>query len=116
MKAESEKPVLKPKRTPHNFTIITENIGKIANGDTFARINYLYQIAHAIYPINPILARNYIKEMREIAQKHVTRIDPTIKRTFCKKCNDLYFMSCNTKFEIISIFQYQGIINNRREK
>ncbi|KAH9508442.1 Ribonuclease P protein subunit p21 [Bulinus truncatus] len=38
-------------------------------------------------PRNIELCRYYIATMRTVAEKHVIRIHPSIKRTYCKKCN-----------------------------
>ena len=99
---ETAEQQLKKKRPAKPYKVLDSDISKIKDGDTHSRVNYLYQLAHTIYPLNPILARRYIQEMREVARKHVVRIDPTIKHTFCKNCGDLFFMSP------AAVFHYQG--------
>ncbi len=92
----------KRKRPKKGSTVVENEAIRMRDGDTLCRVNYLYQLAHAAYPIEPALARNYIKEMRAVARKHVVRIDPSIKHTFCGKCNELFFMSPATKFAYCS--------------
>ncbi|XP_077980609.1 ribonuclease P protein subunit p21-like [Glandiceps talaboti] len=62
----------------------------VPNREAFQRMNFLYQAAHSTLVQNPDnveLARFYIATMRTIAKRLVLRIDPSIKRTICKKCN-----------------------------
>ncbi|XP_070579779.1 ribonuclease P protein subunit p21-like [Ptychodera flava] len=64
----------------------------VPNREAFQRMNFLYQAAHCTLVHNPDnveLARFYITTMRTIAKRLVLRIDPSIKRTICKKCNSL---------------------------
>ncbi|XP_031567119.1 ribonuclease P protein subunit p21-like [Actinia tenebrosa] len=63
-----------------------------ANKDAFTRINFLYQAASitlATNPRNTGLVRFYMNSLTSVAQKNVLRLDPSIKRTVCKKCHSL---------------------------
>ena len=86
------------KRPEKNLVLLDKDIVKAKDGDVNCRINYLYQLAHVIYPLDPLLARSYIREMKSMASKNVVRVDTTIKHTCCKSCGDLFFMSPATIF------------------
>ncbi|KAK7112776.1 ribonuclease P protein subunit p21-like [Littorina saxatilis] len=61
----------------------------LGNKEAYQRINYLYQAAHLCLqqsPSNPEMCRFYINTMRSVAEKHVIRMHPEIKRSICKKC------------------------------
>ncbi|GFO32143.1 ribonuclease p protein component 4 [Plakobranchus ocellatus] len=58
--------------------------------EIFQRVNFLHQAANLVLktdPSNIELCQHYISTMRLVAEKHVIRISPSIKRTFCKSCN-----------------------------
>ncbi|RUS90813.1 hypothetical protein EGW08_001432 [Elysia chlorotica] len=58
--------------------------------EIFQRVNFLLQAANLVLkadPNNVELCRHYIATMRLVAEKHVIRLHPHIKRSFCKKCN-----------------------------
>ncbi|XP_064624274.1 ribonuclease P protein subunit p21-like [Lineus longissimus] len=62
---------------------------KVAYRESSLHMNYLYQLATctlAQNPENTNLVRFYLQTMQSIAKKLVLRIDPSIKRTLCKKC------------------------------
>jgi len=64
----------------------------VAKLDVLQRINYLYQAAHLALKQGPggvTLARFYVQTLVSIAQKNVIRLDPSIKRTLCKRCHSL---------------------------
>ncbi|KAK2179318.1 hypothetical protein NP493_498g00010 [Ridgeia piscesae] len=66
--------------------------GPSTKPEMFTRINFLYQAAHRVLlesPNNTGLVRFYAYTLRSIAMKNVLRLDPTIKRTLCKKCSML---------------------------
>ncbi|CAH1794214.1 unnamed protein product [Owenia fusiformis] len=79
-------------RSRHFFDFIVERKERMMTKPSkipWARINYLYQAAHEVvrtHPNNTELVRQYITNMISIARKHVFRIEPSIKRTICKKC------------------------------
>eukprot|EP00124_Ichthyophonus_hoferi_P004967 Ihof_evm3s627 gene=Ihof_evmTU3s627 len=65
----------------------------LPNKEAYERMNYLYQAAQfallsADHPNVP-LARHYCITLKNIAKRLVLRIDPTVKRTICKRCNCL---------------------------
>ncbi|CEL97800.1 unnamed protein product [Vitrella brassicaformis CCMP3155] len=53
------------------------------------RLNYLYQAAHQIGTKSPALGRYYLATMKEVALKHVIRLEPAVKHSFCKTCCSL---------------------------
>ncbi|XP_005098148.1 ribonuclease P protein subunit p21 [Aplysia californica] len=58
--------------------------------EIYQRVNFLHQAAKLVLkqdPSNYGLCRYYISTMRTVAEKHVIRIHPAIKRTYCKHCN-----------------------------
>lgn len=60
--------------------------------DAYHRINYLYQAAHLIAsqkPQNIDMASSYIHVLKSVRNRRVLKIDPHMKRTFCKKCSSL---------------------------
>jgi len=64
----------------------------VAKLDVLQRINYLYQAAHLALKQGPggaTLSRFYVQTLVSIAQKNVIRLDPSIKRTLCKRCHSL---------------------------
>ncbi|XP_076464320.1 ribonuclease P protein subunit p21-like [Babylonia areolata] len=57
--------------------------------ESYQRINYLYQAAHLCLqqsPPNPEQCRFYIQTLKTVAEKHVIRLHPEIKRSICRKC------------------------------
>ena len=77
--------------------IIENNVSKLQNGKLNCSISYLFQLAHHIYPISKHLSNHYIEEMISIAEKHVIRLDHSIKNQLCKKCHTLYMLSDKTE-------------------
>ncbi|KAL7272344.1 hypothetical protein RUND412_004853 [Rhizina undulata] len=81
------------------------------NGHLYSRINFLYQASHILNgqagpgslttptaasvdapqsstPSDP-LSRFYLSTARAVAKRSVLRLDPSIKRTICKRCDSL---------------------------
>lgn len=62
-----------------------------------ARLSHLYQASTVLAapteagdaPVSPALSRFYLQNLRAIAKKSVMRLDPSIKRTICKRCDSL---------------------------
>ncbi|GIX63066.1 Rpr2-domain-containing protein [Babesia caballi] len=50
---------------------------------------FLLDAAELMGVAYPNVSRGYIRELREIAQKHVIRLHPSFKRVFCRGCNTL---------------------------
>jgi ribonuclease P protein subunit RPR2 len=83
------------------------------NMHLFARLSHLYQASTALSiktttdePANyqscfSNLSRFYISHLRSIAKKSVLRLDPSVKRTICKKCDSLLIpgVSCLHRIE-----------------
>ncbi|CAG9314515.1 RPP21 [Blepharisma stoltei] len=65
------------------------DLNRIPGNEGFRRINFLFQAAIEIFNRSPKIAQLYIKDMRLIAEKLVLRLDPSLKREFCKKCSYL---------------------------
>ncbi|KAJ3315982.1 hypothetical protein HDV04_000190 [Boothiomyces sp. JEL0838] len=58
----------------------------IQNKDIYQRMNFLYQ---AQMHYKHLLPCYFNRQMKQVGRKVVLRIDPSIKRTICKKCNAL---------------------------
>ncbi|XP_013393903.1 ribonuclease P protein subunit p21 isoform X1 [Lingula anatina] len=66
--------------------------GSLPNKDAFQRMNFLYQAAHhalASNPDNVEMVRFYTHSLKNIAKRKVLRLDPSLKRTMCKRCSML---------------------------
>lgn len=61
----------------------------IPNKDGFARASYLLQAAHVMTPKDEIISRMYLRSMDLVTKKNVLKVDPLVKRQFCKKCDRL---------------------------
>ncbi|ORM41989.1 Ribonuclease P protein subunit rpr2 [Babesia sp. Xinjiang] len=66
-----------------------------ANDIHVKRLGFLLDAAELMGNLYPNISRGYVKELREIAQKHVIRLDPSFKRAFCKGCNTLLLPGVN---------------------
>ncbi|RPA79147.1 Rpr2-domain-containing protein [Ascobolus immersus RN42] len=55
-----------------------------------SRINYLLQASQLLHqtPVHK-LSRHYIGTAKSVAKKTLVRLDPSIKRTICKRCDSL---------------------------
>ncbi|XP_017781626.1 PREDICTED: ribonuclease P protein subunit rpr2-like [Nicrophorus vespilloides] len=63
---------------------------KCVGKESFLRMNYLYQLSTLSLKQGQQTASNaYSNLMINISKKSVQRIEPTIKRTICKTCNQL---------------------------
>ncbi|XP_065899312.1 ribonuclease P protein subunit p21-like [Dysidea avara] len=63
----------------------------IPHKEAMLRMNFLYQAAYTAVDSAESFStsRYYINTMKTIAKKLVLRIDPSMKRTVCKRCNTL---------------------------
>ncbi|XP_028415927.1 ribonuclease P protein subunit p21-like [Dendronephthya gigantea] len=64
----------------------------LANKEAYTRMNFLYQASQTVLMENPQnveLSRFYIFTMKNIGQKLLCKIDPSIKRTVCKYCHSV---------------------------
>ncbi|KAG0128310.1 ribonuclease P protein subunit RPR2 [Tuber indicum] len=71
----------------------------------FARLNYLHQSAHLLLTSgSPNLSRNLVSTARTVAKKTVIRFDPSVKRTWCKRCDAVLVpgVSCEHRVENLS--------------
>lgn len=71
----------------------------IPKKDTFQRINFLYQAAHAMSANaeQQELARYYTQTMKACASKNLIRLHPHVKRTICKECQSLLLPGVSSK-------------------
>ncbi|KAI8896935.1 RNAse P Rpr2/Rpp21/SNM1 subunit domain-containing protein [Globomyces pollinis-pini] len=62
--------------------------GGIPNKDIYDRMNFLYQAA-TLYSQNPLkkYSHHLSSQLKSVSKKLVIRMDPSIKRTICKKCD-----------------------------
>lgn len=65
------------------------------------RINYLYHLAHQMCHIDEKLARFYLTQLLDVAEKNVVRLDPSLKRSICKGCKGILIppTTCNLTTE-----------------
>ncbi|GFE54045.1 RNAse P subunit domain containing protein [Babesia ovis] len=66
-----------------------------ANNIHVKRLGYLLDAAELMSDAYPNVSRAYVRELREVAQKHVIRLDPSFKRSFCKGCNTVLLPGIN---------------------
>ncbi|KAF8252347.1 Rpr2-domain-containing protein, partial [Wilcoxina mikolae CBS 423.85] len=82
------------------------------NSHLFARLSHLYQASTALATPDTSneaqlnsstvnLSRFYLSCLRSVAKKSVIRLDPSIKRTICKRCDALLIpgVSCEHRIE-----------------
>ncbi|CDR94284.1 RNAse P protein subunit domain containing protein, putative [Babesia bigemina] len=62
------------------------------------RVSYLLNAAVNMANDYPNISRAYIRELREIANKHVIRLDPSFKLNFCKGCNTVTLPGINAVY------------------
>ncbi|KAG7825322.1 hypothetical protein KL909_001614 [Ogataea angusta] len=60
----------------------------VPKNDHYQRLGFLYQAAAQLDP-NSALSRMYLRNMDVVAKKTVLKLDPSVKRTVCKKCHRL---------------------------
>ncbi|KAG7881543.1 hypothetical protein KL937_001166 [Ogataea polymorpha] len=60
----------------------------VPKNDHYQRLGFLYQAAAQLDP-NGALSRMYLRNMDVVAKKTVLKLDPSLKRTICKKCHRL---------------------------
>ncbi|PKC60239.1 Rpr2-domain-containing protein [Rhizophagus irregularis] len=71
----------------------------IQHREIYQRMNFLYQAATLMTTITS-LGRFYINTMKTIGTKQVLRIDPSIKRTICKRCETILLPGVTSKVRI----------------
>ncbi len=76
----------------------------IQNKDTLHRMNFLYQAANMVK--NDELSKFYSQQLLSVSHKLVIRLNPSIKRTICKKCKSILVpgRNCVVKVEDIIIW------------
>lgn len=63
----------------------------IPNKDAFERISYLYKISKFTNKLElKELSRYYLRNIDQVAEKNVLRVDPSIKNKICKRCSVCY--------------------------
>ncbi|KAF8819838.1 putative Ribonuclease P protein subunit rpr2 [Cardiosporidium cionae] len=72
------------------------------------QINFLLQAAGKTALINPNTSRFFVKTAREIARKHVIRLDPSVNQHFCKGCNTFRLPGKTCIYHTISPSQRNG--------
>lgn len=74
----------------------------IPQKDNYSRLSYLYQLSSSFEAQKKydIISRNLIRNMNGIAKKTVLKLSPSIKRTICKKCNNLLIPGISVKIYI----------------
>ena len=68
----------------------------VANGEQLLRMQFLYQAAELLNTEQQgnnkaAVARHYVSEAKNIAKRHVLRVDPAIKHRYCIRCNSTIF-------------------------
>jgi ribonuclease P protein subunit RPR2 len=82
------------------------------NAQLFARLSHLHRASSALATpdagataetnaVSSKLSRFYLSHLRSIAKKNVLRLDPSVKRTICKRCESLLIpgVSCRERIE-----------------
>ncbi|RIB24048.1 RNAse P Rpr2/Rpp21/SNM1 subunit domain-containing protein [Gigaspora rosea] len=91
--------------------------GQVLHRELYQRMNFLYQAATLMTTITTSaptntstntkkslipLSRFYISTMKSIGTKQVLRIDPSIKRTLCKRCDSVLLPGVTSQIRIKS--------------
>ncbi|XP_037522723.1 ribonuclease P protein subunit p21 [Rhipicephalus sanguineus] len=66
----------------------------VKGGDAFHRMNFLYQVANKVLEQDPSagkVASFYGHVLHMISRRVQAKLDPSIKRSLCKKCSVLLF-------------------------
>ncbi|KAG4305124.1 hypothetical protein PORY_001294 [Pneumocystis oryctolagi] len=98
----------KKEKTPKESRIVSQQ-------EFYARFSFLYQAAN-IYTTYSILNQNkyvdktiqselalakfYINTAKKVAQKAILKINPSIKRTLCRRCDTVLLPSITSSIEI----------------
>eukprot|EP01132_Coremiostelium_polycephalum_P006844 gene6844-8488_t len=82
------------------------SLSKNKNNDSFKRINFLYQASHLLLmnSNNQNLSGFYCDSLKQIAQKSVIRLNPSIKRNLCKKCSSLLLPGLSSTVRLQGIY------------
>ncbi|KAK0485338.1 Rpr2-domain-containing protein [Armillaria luteobubalina] len=79
----------------------TPNANSVPNKDIIQRLNFLYQASvylNGVTSQSPRrrkrvttgdLSRSYVTSMKVVGRKTVVKMDPSVKRTICKRCNTI---------------------------
>ncbi|KAI0779479.1 Rpr2-domain-containing protein [Fomes fomentarius] len=114
------------------------SLNNVANRDIIQRINFLYQAStylntvaqptplnhgqahhkgkekkrNAIrHPQNTSeLSRSYVSTMRIVGQKAMVRMDPSIKRTLCKKCDTILIPGSTSSVRVKTLRVHEKVI------
>lgn len=77
-----------------NYRIIAKKIAK-------SRILFLFERAHAIFPVNKELANRYVSLARKYAARVKIKIPTKWKRRICHKCKSFLYpgINCRTRLQ-----------------
>uniref|UniRef100_A0A1I8M0U8 RNAse P Rpr2/Rpp21 subunit domain protein n=1 Tax=Musca domestica TaxID=7370 RepID=A0A1I8M0U8_MUSDO len=64
-----------------------KRIQKFQGKESFSRMNFLYQASTLMAGKNNSLSAYYGELCKNIAKKSVLKMEPNLKRTFCKRCS-----------------------------
>ncbi|KAK1443504.1 hypothetical protein BgAZ_203800 [Babesia gibsoni] len=97
-KTDDAEPVKRRQRSSGNKRSVVKNVH-------LRRLNFLNAAAELMSDSYPNLSRLYIKELKEISEKHVIRLDKEVKRRFCKGCNTFLVPDKSAVVEV----EYHGV-------
>ncbi|KAI8613151.1 RNAse P Rpr2/Rpp21/SNM1 subunit domain-containing protein, partial [Chytriomyces sp. MP71] len=75
----------------------------VAGRDALVRMNYLLQISNAMAPTSASLAslsRFYARNMKQVGARMVLRLDPSVKRAVCKRCDSILIPGLSASVEV----------------
>uniref|UniRef100_A0A3B0MRS3 RNAse P Rpr2/Rpp21/SNM1 subunit domain containing protein, putative n=1 Tax=Theileria annulata TaxID=5874 RepID=A0A3B0MRS3_THEAN len=79
------------------FTFKSKKYNKPSEKNKFGqRVCFLLKSAQFFSTSNPNLSRFYIKELVEVCEKHLIRLNPKVKRKFCKGCYTYFVQGLNS--------------------
>jgi len=64
------------------------------------RIGILFERAAEFYPENPEWSNRCVELARKIGMRHRVRIEPLLKRRFCRRCNSYLVPGSNARVRI----------------
>jgi len=103
--AHTAPPMARKKSTNSATTTTNSPAPRHPHPHLFARLNYLHQSAHLLLTSGSAnLSRNLVSTARTVAKKAVIRFDPSIKRTWCRRCDAVLVpgVSCEHRVENLS--------------
>ncbi len=67
-----------------------------------SRMEYLFNLAHDIFPKNKYLANRYVYLARRYAERTQTKISPKWKRRICHNCKTFLYPGINARYRLQS--------------